>query len=49
VGKITTDIIKPILYINEVPIDNTSHIVAGQSVVLEVTTTTETKQGGGKI
>ena len=47
VGQITTDIIKPIIYINEVPIDNTSHLIAGQSVVLETTTKTETSTSGG--
>lgn len=48
-GKITTSSIKPILYINSVPIDNTSHIVAGQSVTLEITTKTETTtESGGK-
>jgi len=46
VGAITVETIKPIVYINEVAIDNTSHLVAGQSVVLEITTTTETKSGG---
>lgn len=46
VGQITTDTIKPIIYINEVAVDNTTHVVSGQSVVLEVTTTTETKSGG---
>jgi hypothetical protein len=48
VGKITTNNIKPIIYINGVPIDNTTHIVAGQSVTIETTTTTETTTSGGK-
>jgi hypothetical protein len=46
VGQITTDLIKPVVYINEVAVDSTTHVVAGQSVVLEVTQTTETKSGG---
>lgn len=45
-GKITANTIKPIIYINEVAVDNTSHVVAGQPVVIEVTTTTTTESGG---
>lgn len=49
VGKITTNSIKPIVYLNEVPIDNTSHLIAGQQVVVEVTTKTDTTTtSGGK-
>jgi hypothetical protein len=49
IGKITTNTIKPIVYLSEIPIDNTSHIITGQQVVLETTTKTETTQeGGGK-
>jgi hypothetical protein len=48
IGQVTTVSIKPIVYINSIPIDNTSHIVAGQSVVIEVTTTTDTTVSGGK-
>ena len=49
VGKITANVIKPIVYINSVPINNTSQVIAGQSVIIEVTTRTETSQeSGGK-
>jgi hypothetical protein len=48
IGKITTDVIKPIVYINDVAVDNTSHIIAGQGVAIETTTTTTTTSGGGK-
>ncbi len=49
IGKITANTIKPIVYVNNVPIDNTSHQIVSQSVVIEVTTKTEkTTEGGGK-
>lgn len=49
VGKILANTIKPIVYINGVPIDNTSHLIAGQQVITEITTKTETSvSGGGK-
>lgn len=49
VGKITTDIIKPIIYINDIPIDNTSHLIAGQEISTEIVTKTVTEvSGGGK-
>ncbi len=46
VGAITVETIKPTIYINEVAIDNTSHVVAGQAIATEITTTTEVKSGG---
>jgi len=46
VGVITVETIKPTIYINEVAIDNTSHVVAGQAVAIEITNTTETKSSG---
>lgn len=49
VGKITANTVKPIVYINSVPIDNKSHVITGQEIVIETTTKTETTQeGGGK-
>ncbi len=49
VGQITTNLIKPRIYVNSVEIDNTSHRIVGQQVVIETTTKTETSQkGGGK-
>ena len=48
IGEIIVQNIKPIVYVNEVPIDNTSHIIAGQQVALEITTRTETTVSGGK-
>jgi hypothetical protein len=48
VGQITANTIKPIVYINSIPIDNTSHIVAGQAITIEVTTKTDTTVSGGK-
>ena len=45
IGEITANLIKPIVYINSVPIDNTAHLIAGQQVVVETTTTTETTTG----
>jgi hypothetical protein len=47
IGKIIANRIKPIIYINEVPVDNTSHLIAGQQVAIEVTTKTETTSSGG--
>ena len=48
-GKITGNRITPIVYINGVPIDNTSHQIVSQTVILEVTTKTDTTvSGGGK-
>lgn len=41
VGQITANSIKPIIYLNSVPIDNTSHIIPGQAVTLETTTRTD--------
>jgi hypothetical protein len=50
VGQITTNTIKPRVYVNSVEIDNTSHRIIGQAVALETTTKTETTQkGGGKL
>lgn len=49
IGKITANSIKPIVYVNGVAIDNTSHLIAGQQVSIELTTTTETTvETGGK-
>lgn len=49
VGKITANTIAPVVYLNDVPIDNTSHQLVAQSVIVEVTTRTETTtEGGGK-
>jgi hypothetical protein len=49
VGKITANTIKPIIYINEVPVDNVSHAIVGQQVAIEVTTKTDTTTtSGGK-
>jgi len=47
VGKILVETLTPIVYLNEVPIDNTAHILAGQAVVVETTTRTETTTSGG--
>jgi len=48
-GKITGNRITPVVYINGVPIDNTSHQIISQAVILEVTTKTDTTvEGGGK-
>ena len=49
VGQILTNTIKPILYIDGVPIDSSSHHIIGQQVIVEQTTRTEsTTSGGGK-
>jgi hypothetical protein len=48
IGAITVETMKPTIYINEVAIDNTSHVVAGQAIAIEITNTTVTKSGGGK-
>lgn len=49
VGRITANTIKPIVYLNGVAIDNTSHQIVAQSVLIETTTKTETTvEGGGK-
>jgi hypothetical protein len=47
VGEITANLIKPIIYIDNVQIDNKSHLIAGQQVVIETTTKTETSQSSG--
>jgi hypothetical protein len=47
VGKITANLIKPIIYIDNVQIDNQSHLITGQQVVVETTTKTETSQSSG--
>jgi hypothetical protein len=47
VGRIIANLLKPIVYLNAVPIDNSSHIIAGQQVTVEVTTRTETTTSGG--
>jgi len=41
VGKIFSNTIKPIVYVNNVPIDNTTHLIVGQQVSVETTTKTE--------
>ncbi len=46
IGQIDATNIKPMLYINDVPVNNTSNIVASQQVSVEVTTTTETTSQG---
>jgi hypothetical protein len=49
VGKVTANIIKPIVYVNGVAIDNTSHLQISEPIIVEVTTKTETTvSGGGK-
>jgi len=35
------------VYLNDVAIDNTSHIIAGQQVAIETTTKTDTTSSGG--
>lgn len=47
VGKITANSIKPIVYVNGVPIDNSSHPIVGQAVTIKLKTRTETSQSGG--
>jgi len=47
VGEILVESITPVVYLNEVPIDNSSHILPGQAVVIETTTKTETTTSGG--
>jgi hypothetical protein len=42
VGKITSDIIKPIVHVNNIPIDNKSHRIVAQKVSVITTTRTET-------
>ena len=48
VGKIILGTIVPQIYLNDVAIDNKSHIVVGQQVTIETTTTSQTTQSGGK-
>uniref|UniRef100_A0A6M3K4N7 Uncharacterized protein n=1 Tax=viral metagenome TaxID=1070528 RepID=A0A6M3K4N7_9ZZZZ len=49
IGEITANLIKPKVYVNSVEIDNTSHRIVSQAVVLETVTKTETTQkSGGK-
>jgi hypothetical protein len=49
IGKITANTIKPIVYINSVPINNTSQLISAQQLLLEVKTkTTNVTEGGGK-
>jgi hypothetical protein len=47
-GKILTDTIVPIVYINNVPIDNNVHEIVQSDILLstKITTTTETRDGG---
>lgn len=47
VGKITTNTIKPEVYINGVAIDNKSHSIAAQQVAIEITTRSETTSSSG--
>lgn len=44
-GYINLDTIVPKLYINGIPVDNTSHQLAQMPVVIDVTTRTETRSG----
>ena len=48
VGKIILGTIVPQIYLNDVAIDNKSHIVVGQQVTIETTTTSQSTQSGGK-
>jgi hypothetical protein len=45
VGRIILGTVIPQIYINDVAIDNKSHLVAGQQVTMEVTTETVTSSG----
>jgi hypothetical protein len=47
IGQIIANTIKPIVYINSVPIDNKSHLIAGQQVAIETQTKTITETSGG--
>jgi hypothetical protein len=47
IGRITANSIKPIVYVNEIAIDNQSHIISGQQVIVETTTRTDTTTSGG--
>lgn len=49
IGKITANTIKPIVYINSIPINNTSQLVAAQQVMIEQTVRSEqTVSSNGK-
>ncbi len=47
-GRIIVETIKPTVYVNNTPIDNSSHKILAQQVVIETKTTTTTTQSGGK-
>jgi len=47
IGKILVETMMPTVYLNDVAIDNTSHIIAGQQVAIETTTKTDTTSSGG--